>query len=231
MARSITSGAVKCTLTASLRNTVTDGSVASITVGGLKVNTKLDSGVEAEEANRAWQREGVRITSGGTEDIDLYDFAGIDIGGGAGNDGLGQAMALEEIMGLLLVSDSTSVGQLEIMPANPANYWTCMPKHTVALGNALKAGGALLIFQPNTDAFDVVDASSHVIRLGANGGNVDYSMYILARHDDELSSSSSSTSSQSSLSSSSTSSLSSSSTSSQSSSSSTSSLSSSSSSP
>lgn len=210
---------VNLKFTANIRNTLDDGQAATVTVGEQIVSGKKTSGVSASQSNRGWEDRDRTISSGNTEDIDLYDFAGIDIGAGAGNDGLGQAMRLEEIVTIIIKHES-GAGSLEIMPSNPSNHWTPMPKLTVALGNALKAGGCLMMTQPDTDAFDVTDGGSHVIRLGANGGAVTYSIYVEGRDDDNESSSSSSSSLSSSSSSSSSSSQSSSSQSSSSSSSS-----------
>ena len=183
MARSISECTAKISFNIKLRNTLTDLTVASISGGGALLNATLANGTGEDMVNRMWQRIGVEILTGATADIDLYDFAGIDIGGGEGMDGLGQAMDLEEIVALVLIK-TAGAGQLEVMPTNPSNYWTCMPKLTVALGNALKTNGILLLYQPNHQAFDVYDATSHVIRLGANGGAVTYSMYVWGRSSD-----------------------------------------------
>lgn len=183
MARSISECTAKINFNIKLRNTLTDLTVASIAGGGGLLNATLTDGNGENMVNRMWQRIGVEILTGATADIDLYDFAGIDIGGGAGKDGLGQAMDLEEIVFLCLIK-TAGAGSLEVMPANPSNYWTCMPQHTVARGNALKTNGLILLYQPNHQAFDVFDASSHVIRLGANGGAVTYSLYIWGRSAD-----------------------------------------------
>jgi len=207
---SLSNGKVECTIQGTYRNTLSDGNIAAVSVGTKFLTQVLTSGVEGTQANRAWARTGATITSGATSDIDLYDFAGIDIGGGAGNDGLGQAMALEEIVAIA-IHQTAGAGRLEIMPANPANHCTWMPSLTVANGGALKSGGVLMMVQTNTDAFDISDGVSHMIRLGANGGNVTYAMYILGRHDDNLSTSSSESSSSQSSSSSSSQSTSSSS--------------------
>lgn len=183
MARSISECTAKINFNIKLRNTLTDGTIASIAGGGALLNATLADGNGEDMVNRMWQRVGASILTGATEDIDLYDFAGIDIGGGSGKDGLGQAMDLEEIVALILIKAS-GAGSLEVMPANPSNYWTCMPQHTVARGNALKTNGLIVMYQPNHQAFDVFDGSSHVIRLGANGGDLTYSLYIWGRSAD-----------------------------------------------
>ena len=223
---------VKLTFSATIKNTLDDGQVAQVLLSDTVISGNLASGVDANQANRAWARKSHTLASGNTEDIDLYDFADIDIGAGLGNDGLGLPMALEEVV-TFCIKQTSGAGRLELMPTNPSNYATWVPQLTVALGSALKAGGLLLLHQPDEDAFDIEDGSSHMMRVGANGGDIVYDLYLVGRHDDEASSSSSSSTSSSSSSSTSsctTSTLSSQSTSSSSSSSSSTSSSSSSSS-
>lgn len=227
--RSVTATEVSLTIKSTIRNTLTDGQVAQCQLGKIYLSGTLANGVGEDQVNRGWEDRDREITSGNTEDIDLYDFAGEDVGAGSGKDALGQACAFEEIV-TFMVKQTGGTGRLEIMPANPANHATWVPSLTVANGGALKSGGMLLMHQPDTDAFDIADGSSHVIRLGANGGDVTYDIMILARHDDDESSSSSSPSSSTSSTSSTSSSSESSSSPSSTSSSSTSSPSSSSSS-
>jgi hypothetical protein len=210
---------VKLIFSATIKNTLDDGQVASVTLGDTIVSGKLQSGVEANQANRIWADTDHEISSGLTEDFDLYDFAGEDIGAGDGKDGLGLALAIEEIV-TFCIRKTGGAGQLELMPSNPSNHITWMPSLTVANGGALKDDGMLLLHQPDEAGFDITDASSHMIRVGANGGAVIFDMYVIGRHDDEASSSSSSSTSSSSSSSTSTSTSTSQSTSSSSSSSS-----------
>jgi len=213
---------IKLEFKSQVKNTLTNGVPATWSMGKAVINDTLTNGVSINQSNRAWENRDIALTSAATDTIDLYDLGSIDIGAGAGADGVGQALVFEEIVGIIIVNESTSTGSLEVFP-NAVNGWDPIGIHTVALGGALPPDGMLMKYSPNTDAFDVTDASSHKIDLKASGGNLTYSIYVIGRHDDDDSSSSSSSSS-SSLSSSSTSSQS---TSSSLSSSSTSSLSSS----
>lgn len=220
MSRTATSE-IKLSFQSTIRNTLTNNDTASATVAGTVLTGKIDDGIAADEANRAWRTTSRTISANTNLDIDLYDFAGLDIGAGAGLDALGQELILEEIVTLIL-KHASGTGRLEIMPSAPAGALAWAPSLTVANGGALKAGGVLMLHQSDTDAFDVADGVSHVLRLRANGAAVTFDLYLLGRNDDEESSSSTSSSSSSSeSSSSSTSSLSSSSASSLSSSSTT----------
>lgn len=214
---------VKVVLSGTVKNTLDDGQVASVALNASLGTGRLDNGISADEANRMWWSEERALGSGGTETIDLYDLGSLDIGAGAGNDGVGQAFTCVEIVAIAIYQDSGD-GRIEIEPG-ASNGFTALGSHTVATGGALRTGGLLLKTQPHTDGYPVTDASNHTLKITANGAAATYSIYIIGRHDTDESSSSSS-SSTSTLSSSSTSSLSTSSSLSSSSSSSTSSLSS-----
>jgi hypothetical protein len=200
---------IKITVGGNIYNT-SGLNVSTSIIGAAITKLTLESGIEADEFNRAWQSIDRTLASGASETLDLYDFATLDIGGGAGNDVLGQALTMEEIVCLVIVQEE-GPGRLEINETPPANVIAWLGSHTVANGGALKAGGVRLWLESDADALDITDASSHKVTFKANGGAVTYSIYILGRHDDNESSSSSLSSSSSSSSSRSSSSRSSSS--------------------
>lgn len=221
MTRQMDSMSISFKVNGTLKNVLDDGTGPSInhpSFSFTKSGTALSNGIGNNQANRAWQSRSRTIAGAGSETLDLYDLAGVDIGAGAGLDGLGQAIVFEEIVQIIFVNenDAGDDGALEIEPA-AVNGWTPIGIHTVAVGGALYGQGLLVKQQLDGRGFDVEDGVSHEIKLSANGGDVTYSIYILGRHDDEESSSSSSSLSSSSTSSSSFSSSSSSSTSSSSS--------------
>ena len=210
-------GEIKLTFQSTITNTLDSGVPTSANIQRNLITGKIDGGIDADEANRAWCSESRSLGSGGNETLDLYEMTGIDIGAGAGNDGLGQACLFEEIVALIVICEESSAGSLEIVPgtANPLN---AVGSHTVASGGALNAGGIFARIEMGAAGINL-GAGTKNVKFTANGGAVVYSVYVLGRHDDDESSSSSS-SSTSSLSSSSSSSTSSTSTSSRSSSSS-----------
>ena len=225
MARSLSSPKFAVRWSGSTVNTMDDASSASVPHPLWNYNKVMTNGVSASQANRAWQSTNRAIASGAQEIIDVYQFAGIDIGGGDGNDGLGQALLLEEIVGIAIINENAvdAAGRLEVFPA-ASEGWAPIGTHTVATGGSLGGQGVLMKIDYTETGFDV-SASSHRITFRASGGDVTYSIYIFGRHDDEESSSSSSSSVSSSSSSSGSSSMSSSSESSVSSSSASSSIS------
>ncbi len=230
MARSLSSIRLNVRLSATSTNTLDDATTAAVSHPLLNYSPSLESGVSSGQANRVWQSEDRTLSSGAQETIDISDFAAVDIGAGAGNDGVGLTITFEEIVAIAVVNENDigAAGILEVLPAASEGF-TAIGTHTVANGGALYGQGLLFKSQPAEAGFDVT-ANRHRITFRANGGDVTYSFYLIGRHDDEESSSSSSSSQSSSSSSSQSSSLSSSSVSSSSQSSSSSSLSASSSS-
>lgn len=221
--RSLVQPKVTAKLSATAKNELLDGGASTFSFAAT-IDDKLASGVGPNLANRVWQwkhsaTSPKTIASGANVVIDLYDFTGLDAGAGAGNDPLGQALIMENIVAILIKNENAvdAAGSLEVEP-DATNGWTPIGIHTVATGGALRGGGFLFKYQPDSTGFDITDASSHRIKLTANGADVNYSVWVLGRHDDETSSSSSSSSSSSNSSSSSDSSSSSSSNSSSSSS-------------
>ncbi len=200
-------GEVKLVVSATIQNTMDDGTpVASASISSTPASGRLDDGVSADEINRAWIDKDRALATGVSEDIDFYDLGSLDIGAGAGNDPLGQALTFEEIV-TVMITQTGGTGRLQINATNPSNPLAWMPSLTVANGGALRNDSVFLMHRPGEDGLDITDASSHMVRFGASGGNVTYTIVLLGRHDDnESSSSSQSTKSSLSSSSSSTSS-------------------------
>ncbi len=198
---------VSLSVTSTIQNTLDDGKIASAALGKAIISSAHATGVSGTQANRFWQSEDRVLAGGGSEVIDLFDFAGLDIGGGTALDALGQTLIMEEIVSIAIICN-TGPGTLEVTP-DATNGWNPIGLHTVATGGGLRAGGVVFKQMADEDAFDVNDGISHRINIGANGGACTYSIYVLGRHDDNESSSSSSSSVSSSSSSSSASSLSS----------------------
>jgi hypothetical protein len=195
--RSLVSPKVNATVEA-LVNNLLDSGAAIQASAKLELADNLTSGVGVKMANRIWPWQSRTLASGASQVIDLYDYAGLDFGAGAGCDQLGQALTVEAVVAIIIRNDNAAgvAGSLEVEP-DVTNGWTPIGTHTVATLGALRAGGVLLKYQPDSTGFDVIDASSHRIKLTANGGDITYSVMVMGRHDDETSSSSSSPSSSS----------------------------------
>ncbi len=203
--RSLSATTVKISINTTVRNamTITSAPVAQSPVMSTNEDS-LDSGVSVGEANRAWKWESV-LNSGSNLVFDLFDLTTLDAGAGAGDDFLGQPISpFEEIVCILIKNAnpaSTLLGTLEIIP-DATNGWTPIGSHTTATGGALRSQGILVKYNPAEEGFDINDGVSNRIRLDAVGANIAIEVVLLARHDDNESSSSSSSSSSNSSSSS-----------------------------
>ena len=206
--RSLSGGKVTVKLAGTLTNLLDDGSSGpSVNHPNLNYAKTLLNGVQTTQANRSWQTSGT-LRIGQQIVLDLYGMVGVDIGAGDGKDGLGQDILFENIVAVCVVNDNVAgaVGELEVLPDDDEG-WAPIGSHLAGYG-ALKAQGLLLKVQPEEGGFDVIDGNQHRLLLRASGGTVAYSVYLMARHDDNESSSSASSSSSVSSASSSSSSVS-----------------------
>ena len=198
--RSLSSPKVIAKMDGIVRNTLDDSTEIDARLLA-DINTTLTSGDGASQANRGWQWKNKSIAAGANVVIDVYDFAGLSTGAGAGNDMLGQPLLLDDIVAILIKNENAvgAAGTLEIEP-DGTNGWTPIGTHTTANLSGIRGGGFLYKYQPDASGFIVTDGASNRIKLTANGADVEYSVWIWGRYDDESSSSSSSsaTSSQSS---------------------------------
>lgn len=210
--RSIGSASASLSMSASVRNTMTNDTAKSATgTVSFSRDFSFSSGVSAEEIDRAWQYKGT-LSSGGTVTLDLYGYVGLDLGAGEGNDIVGQAMSpIPEIVAIALSNENAvgAAGRLEC-EGGASNPFEGFGDHTVALANSLGGQGLLFMASPDETAF-ALTTSARNLKLNASGGSVAYRVILFGRHDSDDSSSSSLSSSSQSSSSSSSSSLSSSS--------------------
>lgn len=175
-------GSFKLLATSTIKNILDDGTNVPATIAQTFLNFTITTGIGNNQATRAWQRKTTSIASGQTEDVDLYDFDTTDIGAGLGRDGVGQLVTIKQVVAIVIKKISGD-GSLEVMPTNPAGYATWIPTLTVANGSALKTGGVVALATSKASSpWTVADATSHMLRLKANGGSVVYSLYVLARH-------------------------------------------------
>ena len=185
-----------------LNNLLADGSKATATVGANIIQLAMENGVSADQLNRAWYQKDISISSGSFTDIDIMAMTGEDIGAGNGNDALGQAMDIEEVVALV-VKCTAGPGHLEIadtLPGAAPLGWVCENFATWANGGSIRPGGLRAWIECGEDGLDI-SASSSVLRLHAATGDVTAEVLVLGRHDDDESSSSSTSSSSTSTSS------------------------------
>jgi hypothetical protein len=141
--------------------------------------TTLATGTSANQFDRVWYAEDRVINSASSEDLDMYDLAAFDIGGGAGKDALGIAFTNVELVGLAFWNKAVSTGTLYIGAKNAATAFNSIFHVNGTLddtaGTLIAPGGFIQWFNPNNPAYAIADTSNHLLKLAATGGNVTYS--------------------------------------------------------
>jgi len=118
-------------------------------------------------------------------DVDLYDLAALDEGGGPGKDGLGQAMAQDEVVALAVVVAAGSDGKLVIGGNGTGAAWNSIfegdDNAKMGLRSSTINPGILLLFCPSETAYEVTDATNHLLQFEAVGGAVTFSLHVAGR--------------------------------------------------
>lgn len=177
-------GTFALAIDATSQNTPPHHGLASMRKAASVADLSAASGRGTNQFDRSWERPNRTLLSGVSEEIDVFDFSGIDVGFGPGNDRVGQPLVADEVV-TVVVKQVSGVGRLEITPGNN-NGWTPIGSHTVTNDGALRAGGVLVKHLPHSDAFAIANGSSDRIRFAANGGDVVYSVYLGLRSPDFL---------------------------------------------
>ena len=116
--RTLASTKVSVSASATVKNALSkaSGRVASVSVGVQK-DLSMDNGIDAGQADRAWEYSGT-LLSGTAIYLPLSTLAGFDVGAGAGNDGVGQAWDMLELVTIIITNENavTTSGFLEIEP-------------------------------------------------------------------------------------------------------------------
>lgn len=183
MPRTLSTISAQAILRATVLNTA-DGTVltASAAHGAAQAVTFTASGTGAGQADRFWQSTGRTLTSGGSEDLDVYDLGSLDISGaGAGRDALGQLWTVAEIAGVLVYNRPTSAGSLLVGGKGTAAAWSTWLNNNDDAEVTLPPSGILLFASTNDPAWAVTDSSSHLLTMLASGGAVTYDIYLLGR--------------------------------------------------
>lgn len=184
------SDALSITAKASLQGTFTQTLTGANGSAALSINEALSlffaDGVSTAQADKLWLSKDRALTSGNSEDIDLYDFGSIDIGAGAGKDPFGQALALVEIAFLLVYNQSGSAGTLDVGAKNTAAAFNSLFIDASAAGvdNAafpLPPGALAMFACPHATAWQVADTSNHLLKIAARGGNCTYNIIVGGR--------------------------------------------------
>ena len=140
-------------------------------------------GAGDDQADRVWGEVGRTVASGTPVEIDVYDFAGEDIGGGDGNDGFGQDITLAEVVGMLIINTTSSGGgNLLVGGEGSPACWTS-PFNGSATAVAVVPPGGAMVLQSRYDGsgFAVADATNHLLQIASSSGTVTYTLVIIGR--------------------------------------------------
>ena len=152
----------------------------SITCGET-VSATFTSGTGASAVNRALSDRGRAILSAASLTVDLYDLGTLDVGAGAGVDGLGQTFALSGIKALFIYNDSASAGNLVVGNDGTTAAWNSFFSASDTASFTLVPGASVLICDPSAAGMAVADTSNHLLKFAASGGDVTFHWHMLGR--------------------------------------------------
>lgn len=181
MTAQVTSGSIKGTLSAVLKNVLTDSSENTFNVSGEKSIT-LTNGTTTNKADRGLQSKSRVLAAAASEVLDLYDLASLDLGAGAGQDPLGLGVQNVELVGLMVenVGDSGNDGDLIVGGEGSAAAWSdFIQSDTGTL--RIPPIGFMLIGCGRDPAWLIADVSNHLLKFAASGDSVKYNVYWVTR--------------------------------------------------
>lgn len=145
--------------------------------GGRLVELDLTSGTTVGTADRSCQDATRTLAGSATEDLDLYDLAGFD----SNTDLLRNAVTFAEIVGLLIVNSSASVGNLLVGGKGTTAAWNSLFNANDDAELTLLPDSFILLGTKNDPGWAVADSSNHLLTMTASGGAVTYSIYVVGR--------------------------------------------------
>jgi len=140
----------------------------------INATNSFSNGTGANQAQRMWYDEGRALTASQAEDLDMFDLAAFDIGGGAGLDSLGQAHAITGVKMIYVKNLATSAGSLVVGNKNATTAWNA-PFNASDTGAITLAPGAwFCITDPTALGFDVTDTDNHLLTFTDAGSTCSY---------------------------------------------------------
>lgn len=186
MAQQVSNIQVQAVMSATLENVIDDDTVTVPAEQGQTYDppVALTSGTGKDQFDRAWQDQKRTISASGSENIDLFDLGSIDIGAGVGKDAVGQARSDAELVGLMVIVDKDSVGELLIGGEGSAAAFNSIfnGSDTAELG-PFPAGSCVFLFNPADPAWAIADAANHLLKFAesSGSGSVTYTPITLTR--------------------------------------------------
>lgn len=141
------------------------------------------TGTGTGQADRVWVSKGRTLAAAATEDIDLYDFGGHDIGKGVGLDAQGLSLALAEIAFISIrVTAASAGGKLRIGGKNTGAAWNSgFGGSDSATSHDVGVGGRWELLAWNDGDLPVADTTNHLLKLLGVTATVTFDVVILGR--------------------------------------------------
>jgi hypothetical protein len=167
-------------LTGSYKNELTDLQTPYVALDAGTTKIAITDGTGDNQGDRLWSSKSRDLAIGVSETIDVFDFAGVDLGAGAGRDQLGQTMALAEMIEVMVKVRRGSAGVLEI-DTSLANGWTTLLDGVVRLKATSTQDAVFVILVPADGVGTITDGSNHLLKFTAVGGAVEYDVHLAGR--------------------------------------------------
>ena len=150
------------------------------------VNMKTGTGLN--QSDRVISSFGRTLAQSASESIDVHNFTAFEAGAsGAGNDALGQAVALVDItvLGVRIhptSETSASLGTLLVGNDGTAAAWNSMFGGADDAAITLLQGGVMVVIAPPDPGYAVADSTNHLLKIAEGGvGAVTFDLLIAGR--------------------------------------------------
>ena len=172
---------IKASLTGTYTNTLTNSGGGVSFPFSKEIKLAITDGTTTGKADIVWSSTARSLSGATSEDIDMYDLGTIDIGTGAGESALGNAITFTDIVLLFVENNSTSTGNLTIGNKNTTAAWqTPFGASDTASVGPIPPGGWFMLGAGADPAFAVADTSDHLLKM-TSSATLTYDIYIIGR--------------------------------------------------
>lgn len=134
------------------------------------------------QCDRVWYEKDIVLAAAASISVDLYDFAGRDIGKGSGLDAQGLTMALAEIAYISVRVKSTGTAKLRIGGEGTGAAWNSgFGGSDTAVSHDLGENGRWELVGWNDGDLPVADSTNHLLKFLGVTAEVTFDLCILGR--------------------------------------------------
>lgn len=184
MARSTANVKTDSLFSATLLDAVEGISQVQAAYASLDQKPAWASGTGDGQCDRVWVEKSIVLAAAASISVDLYDFAGRDLGKGSGLDAQGLAMALAEIayISVRVTAVGGAGGALRIGGEGSAAAWNSgFGGSDSAVSPDIKLGGRWEILGWSDGSLPVADTSNHLLKFLGVTAEVTFDLIILGR--------------------------------------------------